>query len=483
MSESINNNHSKVYWLVLITLLIKLILLPFAQTINADVVSRIFISINWLEDPKWINNNIWAPFHFYINGFGLSIWNDRVITPKIVSILFSSFTLLPFYFFTKREFNENGAFIATIFLAISPILFRNSFLAFSGIPCLFFLALSINLLSKSLKENSINYILLAGLSLTIASGIRFEAWIIIGLLSFIILLLKKWKLLILFNVIALSFPLYWLLSCWLETGNPLYSFQGTYSWAIDVMHRNDNMDLESYLRRIWFFPFSWVIAMGIPSSLIILKTIFNSYRKKSFNKQHILYSIPFGIMLAFFLYNSFNGILLLQHRYVGTLVILSLPFIALYFRELSAKKIKLAVIYGFITISLSFVYNTNGIIPLPRLEDQSYAKVSQIINKNTSKESCLILDFIGWDYSYYIALRSSLPQEKITIRDEINNSTESLEDIDSRLKKFKTGVILLKKNSELYRMIAPNNSIVNSYNLATQVLYQSEEIILFSWEK
>ena len=110
------NNYSRIYILVIIVLTIKLILLPYSQTVNADAVSRIFNSISWMEKPPWIKTSIWAPFHFYINGIGLFIWNDRVITPKVINILFSSFTLIPFYLFTKREFNKNGALVATIFL-------------------------------------------------------------------------------------------------------------------------------------------------------------------------------------------------------------------------------------------------------------------------------------------------------------------------------------------------------------------------------
>ena len=119
----------KIYLLVFITLVVKLILLPFSQTINADAVSRIFAAQNWMENPTWTTSSIWAPFHFYIHGFGLMLWNNTIYTPKLITIFSSVFTLVPFYFLTKREFNKTGAFIATIFLAISPILFHNSLLS------------------------------------------------------------------------------------------------------------------------------------------------------------------------------------------------------------------------------------------------------------------------------------------------------------------------------------------------------------------
>lgn len=476
-----NHQHYKIYLLVIFTLLLKFSLLPFAQTVNADAVSRIYASINWMKNPIWITNSVWAPFHFYINGFGLLIWNNPIITPKIINIFFSSFTLVPFYFFTKREFNKDGAFIATIFLAISPILFHNSFLALSETPYLFFLVLTINLLSKGLRENSNLYILLSGLSITIASGIRYEAWIIIGIFGLTICLLKRWKFFFLFSVTASLFPFYWLFTSWLGTGNPLFGIEGTYHWALEVMGNNDNLDFESYLRRIWYFPFSWVIAIGIPVAFIILKTIYKSFTKKSLNKLYVLYSLPFFIMFLFFQYNAFKGVLLLQHRYVGTLVILSLPFIAAYFNELTPKKIKLAVLFGSLTILLSFVYNTSGVIPLPRLEDQSGVEISQLIKNNTNEKSCLILDFVGWDNTYFIALNSEIPQECMVITEGAKNSEVNYQETNNKIDCFENGIILLKIDSELYHHLMDNHFIIDNYQLNTVEIFRNEQVILLKW--
>lgn len=476
LSNSINNTHSKIYWLVITTLLIKLTLLPFSQTINADAVSRIYASINWMENPTWLTSNIWAPFHFYIHGFGLMLWNNPVYTPKILTILFSVSTLIPFYFITKREFNEKGALIATVFLAISPILFHNSFLALSETPYLFFLTLTINCLSKGVRENSTLYILISGLAITIASGIRYEAWILIAIFSGMLFLLKRWKFIFLFNFTAALFPCYWLLSNWIETGDPLYSIQGTYHWNFDVMGNNNNLDFENYLRRIWFFPFSWVIAIGIPTGFITLKTIFNSYTKKLRNNLYILYSIPFWIMFLFYQYNAVKGALLLQHRYVGTLVVLSLPFIAIYFSELTSKKIKQAYIFGALTVLLSFVYNTAHIKPLPRLEEQSAVEIVKLIKENTSNKSCLILDFVGWDRTYYIALQSGLHQKNIVLTEGATNSEIPLKKINEKINESNHGILLLKKNSEL-------STNLNSLSLKTQEIFNNDEMILLRWEK
>jgi 4-amino-4-deoxy-L-arabinose transferase-like glycosyltransferase len=144
-----------------------------------------------------------------LNGICLMMWNNLIYTLPILNIVLSAFTLVPFYYFVKREFNGHGAMIAAIFLAIDPILFRNSFMALSETPYLFFLVLSLNFLSKAIRENSNVYTMLAGLGMCVASGFRYESGIIALIILALLLLRKHWKQGILFAVFAFIFLLVW----------------------------------------------------------------------------------------------------------------------------------------------------------------------------------------------------------------------------------------------------------------------------------
>jgi len=481
----LNSKIRQVYGLVALLLVIKLCLLPFAQTVHPDAVSRIFASINWMNDPHWIKSGAWPPFHFYLNSLFLSLWNNPIYTPKLINLVLSCLTLIPFFLYVRREFNENGAFVATVFLAICPILFRNSFQALAGTPYIFFVVLGLNWLSKALKEKKHAYYVLAGFAVTCAAGFRYEAWLLMIVLWFVVIWKREWRHSFIFGLAAVVFPVIWLVSNWMETGNALFGIQGNYNWTLEVMGNNDSVDLESHLRRIWFFPFSLMIALGPPAAYITIKMIFRSYKTQT---SAVAWSIPFWIFLVFVIYNCSKGVLLLQHRFTGTLVVLSLPFLAIYFNELTRRKTIIAGVFGVLTVGMSFIYNTNGVTPVPRLHDQSIVTVAELIEKNTDQNAGVILDFIGWDGTYFIALNSGLPRGNMVILEGAKNSVIPTDQIKSILNRFESGILLLAHRSNLSEVLGRtvDLSLIRSSiksKIETTRIFQSKRFDLYVWNK
>jgi 4-amino-4-deoxy-L-arabinose transferase-like glycosyltransferase len=477
----------KIYWLALALLIIKLIICPFAQVTNADVVSKIYGSLSWHENPIWIMTSVWGPFFYYLDGFFLGIWPNIIYTPAIINIVFSVLTLLPFYYFTKREFNENGAFIASIFLAFCPVLFRNSFLALSETPFLFFIVLAINILSKGIQSKSIKWFVLAGISMTIASGFRYESWILIGLFGLISLVLSDLKKTLVFGVFASIFPVIWMIQNKIATGDFLFSLNGNFHWTLDIMKNNEKVSIENYFRRIWYFPFSWFIALGPIAAFLILKEIFKLYLANIKEKSLIMWSIPFWLMLLIMEYSAFNGVLLLQKRFVGILVVLSMPFIAIWFSEWSAKKLRLAIISVFLTIGFTFGYNTDEIKPLPRLKKQVAVTYSNILNEHISENSYVLIDFVDWETSPFVALHTPLDYKSITILMDMETLEFPKEEISRQINNHPDGIALIKKNSTLSLKISFTGDSLR-FNFDTKSyfaksIYSDNEVDIIKWQK
>ena len=312
-------------------ILLKLLLLPFAQTMDADAVSRTLISKDWLQHPVWITQGVWGPFHFYLTGLALFIWNNSIYAPVVLNILLSGLTLLPFYYLVKREFNPDGAFVTTCFLAISPIIFRLSLMNMAETPYLLLLTLTLNLLSKGFKSHRSSHFLLAGICITLASGIRFEPWFFILLFTSIILWKKEKLNAVVFFLAAVLYPATDMITNFVLDHYSFTGFFSNYPWNMHPTGYFAPPKLIDYLRRTWFIPLCWVISVGPPVAFIIIKELLSTKGKNK--KANWL----FVVLLAFFILteiSAIRGSIILHNRFSATITLLALPFAAAYFNNL-----------------------------------------------------------------------------------------------------------------------------------------------------
>ncbi len=437
--------NKQILILILIIGIIRILLFPFSQIIDADAVTRTFLTQEWMEHPHWIMSGIWLPLHYYINALALWIWNDPSLTPSILNSLLALFMIFPFYKLVNREFSKEGALMITAIFALSPILFRNQFMGLSETPYLL-LVHAMNCLSIGLRANKNSAIVMAGLLLTLAAGIRYEAWLIILITTFY-LFIKHFKKAILFGLLAGIFPLLWLLTNYISTGSPFTSLEGNHHWTLEVMNNNAHVDTETYLRRIWFFPFSLMIAIGPIATVDAVRNWVARITTPRFKDVRYLFAILFIFFLIFFIYNSVKGTLLLQHRFIGTLVLFFLPFAS--YCMTSRKPLRIAL-HLVLIIGLSFIYNVDNISPLPRLKDQKFAHLVETIPPDTDY---LILDFYGWDYTYYWAVESGIPYQNIIIVEGAKNSPDRLNEIEKLLETKDNVSCIVKDESPVARLI------------------------------
>jgi len=465
-----------VIWLIgFFALLIRLLLMNYAEETDSDAVSRAFTSWNWAADPFWFKTSVWAPFHYYLVGSGFLIWKDILLLPKVLHILFSVVMLFPFYYFTKREFNKPGAIYATIFLAFSPLIFRLGFQCLAEIPGLFFTVLAMNLLSKGVREENNVWLALSGISMTLAAGFRYEAWLMILLFTLVLIIARRWKGSWLFFLFAMIFPAVWMVQNYLSTGDPLFSFSANTDWTHKALGINDQVDFEAYLRRIWFFPFSLLIAVGPIVSWLIVKYLTSYAKNFRFRSFPDLWLIP---LLAFFvvmLYNAIAGNLLLHHRFTGTLVILALPWVASVLKDFEKKAIIISVISVVLTIGLSFAYTIGGSNPIPRLKNQSVKQLVTEIKPVTTPGSKLVIDFIGWEDTWYTGLHSGAEPSDILMLGGEAYPPFSAERVEQLMHSPGRKILVVKEGSSLQQYLAENQILISSY----KELFRQEEISVY----
>ena len=468
---------SHLYIFALLLFAAKLLILPFVHQIDADAVSRVYLSLQFAENPHLIQSGNWPPVFFYIMGSALKLWNNQFYTPVVVNIVFSVLLLFPLFSILNRLFEQKISFLLCVFFSFSPIVFRMSMLAMSEISFLFFLFLSIAFLLKGLKENKNNMLLLAGIIMSIAGGIRYESWFISFLIFVLIAYCKMPRKAFLFAVFAAIIPVYWLLSNYFYADNALNSF----GWAINLPESNSINSLDSLLRRIWWYPLSLMFAFGPIAFYFFIKEL--RYYKSTPEKRII--TVVFLLFFIIWLFNSLRGSLLLQHRFGLILFVISFPFLGYYFQRNSDKMILKTAIFSITAFSLAFVYSSQSARPIPRLLTKDAAEVSQIINKNINADSGFICDFWNWETTYYLPFASGLHQNRIEIIESADDARSIQNQINNFVKTNKQGVILLSLNKAMYGFVTSvnNQQIIKSsgYVLILNEFYRNKDVICYNY--
>lgn len=394
-------------------LLLKLVLLPFAQTTDPDAIVRVLHSQKWSLNPEWIGADVWGPFNYYLHGIGIWLVGDRVLAPTLISVLLSVLVVFPVFHLNRKFLSPTISLGLVLVLSCCTMMFRNSFMAMSEIPYVFLIAWSGYFLIRFFENENLKDVIYCACSITLAAGFRYEAWALMFCFFVMLTIRKKIAHAFLFAVIAGVFPLVWMISNHYYTGDFLFSLKGNAYWTQEVMKTNENVSWESWLRRIWFLPFSFLVALGPIFAFLFVRGF------KGLHPQLKIWIFPLLFMFSLLFYNSVNGTLLHHHRFILTIVLLALPFIGNAISNLNSTKSKQMLLgIGFpIMVLGTFVYNTDRIALIPRISDQSITEARDYIIDKASENPMLLIDFMQWDNTYYLGYTSKLKPEKILFID------------------------------------------------------------------
>ncbi len=483
----------------LIGLLSRLVFLPFSHVVDPDVYSRIYIAWEWLQHPHLISTAVWPPLHTYIMSVFLWVFPFDVLTPKLLHIAFAAGTAIPMYYFIKNEFNEKGAFWATLFYQLSPIVFRNSFHALAETPFIFFVACSLYFISKLFKqkEHTKNAIW-AGIFLTIACGIRYEGWVFIAFLGLIVWMRSGIKNAFIFGVFSMFFPIYWMLGNYLAKGDPLYSINAANYWNTVMEGVNEQVsDLDKRMRII-FFPFSVFLFLTPLLSIISVVTFIYSLKNKLVKLKHLLWLIPFMGIMIMYIQKTHNGSLLMHHRYSAIPLFFVTPYLSYYFSDKIKMKIKIkklvATLIIVTAIPLSFylhflpfeklfffapitenaiaqILNSNYLQTeaVPHLYDTNAHEINTILKSELKQTDGLILDFCGWETSFFLALDADLPFNQILLMEGAKNGKNTTEQLFEFIHQFPEGIILIQNESRIEALVNISGNCLQSLDSLKQV--------------
>ena len=420
--------------IVLGALVLRLAELPWAQVVQADAVSRIHIALEWKRSPHWITHGYWGPLHHYLNALFMALFPGKALGPTVLNILAASLTAIPLYGFTLKLFqSRQGAVFAALLYVLSPIVLWTSLQPLSEVPYGFFLAWSLYFLAdRGSGRESYRASLVAGLFMTCAAALRYEAWVIIAAFSWVALLLRGWRHALVFGVCASLFPLVWMVGNQLEFGDALHSVNQNDEWNMGKEGINDDVSEATRIQRAIFFPWSFWLNASVICSALLLFGLLTAATRKRLSRAQLVWLIPFAVMALIFQKKAWAGSLMLHHRFLVTWLILLLPFVALVFTVLRGRMLHRVImpLGVLITIPAVLVFGKVDFIKLmgerdsaraldglvlghyremqmvPRLHGSDTDELLSQVNMRANPGDGLILDFHSWDQSYYIMLHS-----------------------------------------------------------------------------
>jgi len=435
-----------------LALIARLIAWPHSDVVNADAVSRALIGEGYMHFPGWTGDGVWPPFHFYLNGLFTVLCGSRVVGSVLVNILLGSAIVFPVFAFVRRWSDDDVAIAVAMVVVFEPLVFRNSLQGLSEVPFFFFAACAFNSLSAAQTTTgriSLRNAAIAGLFLTVAAGIRYEAWLLIPLLTLILGASKRWRSAAVLIATAMLFPIAWMITGLVTHGDPFTGLGPLLHWRSDAI--TPAVSTDQLLLRTAFFPASFlaalspvIIALGSGGATWVLI-------RKDLAREQWPWLLLFPVFLVIMIDEARRGELILQHRFSMTLVLLFIPYLALGFSMLKAKRWVpvIALLLAGWTFQASFQrhlpswfrsaskhtrfgpavgfisdYTMGEMVAVPQLNERWPDQLVAKLNAMDPDTGILVLDFFGWQETYNVAFRANIRPTSIVLLPEAQPSAD-----------------------------------------------------------
>jgi hypothetical protein len=392
------------------------------------------------------------------------------------------------YSFTRIEFsNHRIALLVALTFAVYPILVRNSVSVQAEAPFVVFMLASMVFLSLARKaEGAWHHAMAAGLFLTLAGMLRYEAWMLIPL--FALVLWGKWQFAAIFTAASMIFPTVWMAASTIEYGHPLHSMMWSTNWELKHMGRSEKETGELLRQGIYYLLNT---ARGL-TLLIALACVAGASIALVKRHRSAIWIVPLVGLVLLMEFAILRGSLVPKLSYTVTLGTLLIPLSAAFYETIGLGRMSLRragtvsalLVFSVILFSCEACWGKFthprlfGLSPIPRFENQeTVLQVSDAVADHlTSEEEGLILDFFGWGTAAYIALMTRLPADQIYSATGAPNREIDLARVSNIVVRFPSGVLVITEGSRLAGVMefSANEAVVEGKTLLL------EEVASFS---
>jgi hypothetical protein len=224
-----------ITWLpIAIATLVSLIACGFSAgfvTVGPDEYAKTLVASNGLRQPSLWFAEVWLPFHFILIAATSLVTHESFVASRLVSVFFGGILIAAVWRIGRQMGGDRAGGFAAMVAATHPLVLLHSATAMVDICYVALCILGVGLYLEALhspRRRPYMY-LTSCLSLTLACGFHYNAWIVVLLMIPIVL----WALyqanlpraLVTAGLLILiSFPLGWVCWYWIHSGHPLEFF-------------------------------------------------------------------------------------------------------------------------------------------------------------------------------------------------------------------------------------------------------------------
>lgn len=495
-----------IYLLLLFGFLTRATSFLLSRNYDGDSIIRTVMGADWLRDPFLITHAnpvtwVFGPLHYYLIGLSLLIWDNLWHSPRLVSLILGTLTIIPFYYLTELKFGKRIAVYATSFFCLYTLHVRYSAVATSEAAYLFFLIVSIFLFFRLKVTGRIRFLLLSAVFLNLATMMRYDAVLFVPVLGVLLLVNQDAKLrfeltannlrkAILFAFLSLAFIVIWMVGDFRFNHDAFYSISTVQAEHLTLI--KDNIARRGYLLNTLYNLLFWpaVIVLSFTPAIFILALI--GLFESAVRLRHVDFLILFLAVYILYAYQSTLGESLAPFaRYSIILGVILLPFagvgLSCLVASIAEKKARLLTFLTFFSMVISFAIMIPFSIPGKPYLRGKMSSVSPVtflpyyveelitwVNENVSPSDKIVLDSQAHE-SILIKFYSKLSDQQVKMRWE--NDDELMRFIQRHKPKY----LLYSPYGKVKRLfnLNPANSIQKEKGLVFQLLFKTKNYQIY----
>lgn len=384
-----------IEFVVLIGFLLRLAFLFYSEnsvSSELETYSRINMAIDWINGSTFYPDLNFSTLYNYVIRI-VFLFGENIIFLRLVSVLFGTGLIFVFYKFAEILFSAKNALASACLLACLPLAVKLSTVSLPMVIYVFCSVLAFVYLLKYLYEagSKKSTLALSGLMFTIASGFRFEGFLLMFIISLLLFFRLRKKEVFIFMLTAGIFPFLYMCTSYFGKGVLFLFLSSSQADAHAVTRGTDE------LARVWSYFVSlgevlnpFVLALG---GLGILFALLLRHRS-AFTALFIC------SYLLVFLVKTYNGTFLSDlTRYYLVMVVFIIPFfvfalesLGVFLQKIISKKLVKKVTAAVVLLLMFFYLNDVFLIVGKQHIHADEKSVLSWLKKNVTDEDSLFLD-------------------------------------------------------------------------------------------